>query len=1041
MYEHYVRYSNYVSVCYLLLGWWYLILAAHDQTVMGKPRKERDKYMSKNLTRKGLAFGAGMALVATGLAAMPAQAAAGDLVSLSPSTGLNYGTFTSDVFSLKSSVSTQVVTAGFAIKIDNPDQDRLLIDLDSDQPISELDLIGISSTGVQTFIQGGDNFDVGTARNDGAFVVDFEAAAIVSLVLAEFRDGTPGVSNTALNSNVITIELSLAGIVTDATTSTAVTFASGSLEAFDLDASDTVAGLAYGAGDKSVTVTSWVESEAVADYETVDTNYASLTRTVTWYDPKNVVVIPRIERVNSFFNDGTSNLYGSVAFNKPINLEQFDTAKWAAEVTTGSTLPLLSSNTDLNATDVLPTGLSNADNAGRWYFDTGAQVAADTTFRLNLHSNLAETATVERWWTSTGYSIGAGTAVANSQPVPAITDTVDVDFTQVTATSGGDNFATASIRAGVKSVTYTSQLQVAGVDAKTASVPMLAVVKAGSFLPTGSSLSVAGNASSITKANEQRTVTGFTNSAGKFSVTVNSAVAAKNETYTVDFYVLLNGAYSALVPERGTAAASTTGGTDISKITATYATATAGAASLKAVSDVVAGANPVVKFSVTDQFGTAINESATGKQLYISLIAPNKDNLEVSAAVVDGEVSFTFANYLTVGGSDLLTATLYTGSASNPTTVDTEVVTLYNTGATGVVQVPETLSGVVTYRDFIADGAKVVAGVTVDPDQDIAFTGTIVDAAGVGIPAAVVTISAPGMQIQDGNRYYVGTRTTNANAAGVFSVNLNAHMVNTTGTTVTVTTADGKTASTLVKTYFPQDTDSVTAGNQAITGSNLNMTVDMPANIVMNQTYGVTATLTDKWGNPVRTSTQAAVHFLGTGSIQVNGVSSEVERQFNASGEALVYIRSVKDIAGPGNLEVILQADTQYTYWTGTTTAVETLGVAESTTDVAATAWDERTFKRTFSADVQVLTSEADIVTAQKVNAGSFKGYVALYALGYEGQRMSAKVGNDWVIVPSIPAATNDLFRAVEFVGAGVDISVRIYIDRVLVATIPLLTK
>jgi len=62
-------------------------------------------------------------------------------------------------------------------------------------------------------------------------------------------------------------------------------------------------------------------------------------------------------------------------------------------------------------------------------------------------------------------------------------------------------------------------------------------------------------------------------------------------------------------------------------------------------------------------------------------------------------------------------------------------------------------------------------------------------------------------------------------------------------------------------------------------------------------------------------------------------------------------------------------------------------------------------------------------------------------AKGYEGQRMSAKVGNDWVVVPSVPAATNDPFRAVEFVGAGFDISLRIYIDRVLVATIPLLTK
>ena len=105
------------------------------------------------------------------------------------------------------------------------------------------------------------------------------------------------------------------------------------------------------------------------------------------------------------------------------------------------------------------------------------------------------------------------------------------------------------------------------------------------------------------------------------------------------------------------------------------------------------------------------------------------------------------------------------------------------------------------------------------------------------------------------------------------------------------------------------------------------------------------------------------------------------------------------------------------------------------------TVWDETVFASASSVVVQVLASAADIVTAQKVNAGSFKGFVALYAKGYEGQRMSAKVGNDWVIVPSIPAATNNLFRAVEFVGAGVDISVRIFIDRVLVATIPLLTK
>lgn len=76
--------------------------------------------------------------------------------------------------------------------------------------------------------------------------------------------------------------------------------------------------------------------------------------------------------------------------------------------------------------------------------------------------------------------------------------------------------------------------------------------------------------------------------------------------------------------------------------------------------------------------------------------------------------------------------------------------------------------------------------------------------------------------------------------------------------------------------------------------------------------------------------------------------------------------------------------------------------------------------------------------TDQKLYAGSFKGYVALYAKGYEGRKLSAKVGKDWVIVPSLESRFE---RVVEFTGAGVDIRVRMYIDRALMKTIELITK
>jgi hypothetical protein len=76
-----------------------------------------------------------------------------------------------------------------------------------------------------------------------------------------------------------------------------------------------------------------------------------------------------------------------------------------------------------------------------------------------------------------------------------------------------------------------------------------------------------------------------------------------------------------------------------------------------------------------------------------------------------------------------------------------------------------------------------------------------------------------------------------------------------------------------------------------------------------------------------------------------------------------------------------------------------------------------------------------------EVSSGSFKGYVVLYALNFEGKRLSVKVGNDWVIVEPIPAAVNNLHRQVEFTGVGYEVQVRIFIDRELAVTVPLLTE
>ena len=74
----------------------------------------------------------------------------------------------------------------------------------------------------------------------------------------------------------------------------------------------------------------------------------------------------------------------------------------------------------------------------------------------------------------------------------------------------------------------------------------------------------------------------------------------------------------------------------------------------------------------------------------------------------------------------------------------------------------------------------------------------------------------------------------------------------------------------------------------------------------------------------------------------------------------------------------------------------------------------------------------------QVLNAGSFKGYVALYVKGYGGARFSAKVGNDWVIIPIVESSFE---RYVEFTGAGYEINVRMYINRELITTKTITTR
>jgi hypothetical protein len=224
--------------------------------------------------------------------------------------------------------------------------------------------------------------------------------------------------------------------------------------------------------------------------------------------------------------------------------------------------------------------------------------------------------------------------------------------------------------------------------------------------------------------------------------------------------------------------------------------------------------------------------------------------------------------------------------------------------------------------------------------------------------------------------------------AGTFPITLTAGSVSTTSEIV-VLPARSDDGSSIV-----WDTTSITAGKTKI----------------------VTGTLVDANGNPVNTTAAgSAAGDSGTASIAVTYAGS--------AGIPVGSMPTETDADGKFQVSVLTSAADSGTF---TLTAVYS-------PQGAATVASKKV------SSVQAITVGAGEASSdQKVNAGSFKGYVAVYAKGYQGQRMSAKIGNDWVVVESL---ASNFERVVDFTGAGYTIAVRIYIDRVLVDTITVTTK
>ena len=396
----------------------------------------------------------------------------------------------------------------------------------------------------------------------------------------------------------------------------------------------------------------------------------------------------------------------------------------------------------------------------------------------------------------------------------------------------------------------------------------------------------------------------------------------------------------------------------------------------------LAGAAKTFAVTAYDQWGVA--SARTDQRIAASVKLGSTTSLTVSSAVVDGAASVTVTPTPATGtGSAVVTFTLQTLNQStqeweNTATRDTASWNVYTYAAGTDAFTSRTVSV----------SASVSYGV------DLSWSETV--AIGVLNSFSDVVVSAPGLMIQNADE-------TSVTASDTLTIPANGQTANLKFTsrlvgTYTVTFTSG-TATTTSEIVF----------DAAAADAGATLTFDKNS-IAAGETTTITGTLLDMNGNPVMTSGSADVSVAWTGKGLPFGNSTTMET--DADGQLTFQVLVLSTEKGDAAISATYKP-AGLTVDTDNVTVVHAVAVGK----VAA--------------------------SDQKVNAGSFKGYVAVYAKGYEGSRLSAKVGKDWVVVPSIVnnQENGTLFRVTEFTGAGVDIAVRIYIDRVLVDTINLTTK
>ena len=397
------------------------------------------------------------------------------------------------------------------------------------------------------------------------------------------------------------------------------------------------------------------------------------------------------------------------------------------------------------------------------------------------------------------------------------------------------------------------------------------------------------------------------------------------------------------------------------------------------------GTSKTFDVSVEDQWG--VSPVRTDMRVAASVTLGGSTSATVSALVVAGEASVAVApTPATRTGSAVVTFTLQTFN---------QATQAWDTNTAG------TATDTVTWNVYsYAAGTDSITSRTVSISASISYGvalsySTAVIAVGVTNSFSDVTVAAPGLIIMNSDETTVTASDTLTVAANGKTANFKFTSRLAGTYTVTITNGTASTTSTVIV-------------NPAYDYAGTAITFDTTA-IAAGSTATVTGTLVDANGNPVHTSGSAtiAVTYVGAG-IPIGTMPTETDED------------------GEFSFTVLTGANDK---GTATVTAVYSkFGAATATADKLTAAQPI-----TIGGAAAVVTPSVD----QKLTIGTFNGYIAIYAKGYAGQKLSYKVAGKWGTVPSLSAFQ----RVVRKTGAGYEIMVDLYVDGVKVKSETVTTK